>query len=79
MNNRFKELALEATVWCEHYAKGTPTAWEWEQKFAELIVQECVGQVNTQLGHEFNDSIGSVALIEVRRAINEHFGIERLS
>lgn len=48
MNNRFKELALEATVWCEHYAKGTPTAWEWEQKFAELIVQECVKVCGSQ-------------------------------
>jgi hypothetical protein len=41
MNNRYRELANEASDWCQEHAKGTPTAWEWEEKFAELIVREC--------------------------------------
>lgn len=42
MNKRIKELANEASDWCEQHAEGTPTAWEWEEKFADLIVKECI-------------------------------------
>lgn len=36
-----KELATAAADWCEENAVGTPIAWEWEEKFAELIIKEC--------------------------------------
>lgn len=45
MNKRIKELAEQATNWCEKSAQGTPVAWEWENKFAELIVKECANEV----------------------------------
>jgi hypothetical protein len=44
MNNKFKEIAREATEWCEKNAVGTPVAWEWEEKFAELIIKECISK-----------------------------------
>ncbi len=38
---KHRELARQATEWCVNNAEGAPTAWEWEDKFAELILQEC--------------------------------------
>ena len=75
MNDRYKELAREATEWCEQYAKGTPVAWEWEQKFAELIVQECMEQVSVLMDRAFNESDELEALLAARRTIKEHFGV----
>jgi len=42
MNKRIKELANDATDWCIKNANGTPIAWEWEDKFAEMIIKECL-------------------------------------
>ncbi len=39
---RHREIARQATEWCVNNAKGAPTAWEWEDKFAELLIQECI-------------------------------------
>jgi hypothetical protein len=37
-----QEIYHEATRWCEDNATGTPIAWEFEEKFAELIIEECI-------------------------------------
>jgi hypothetical protein len=73
MNKRVKELANEATVWCEQHAQGTPVAWEWEEKFAELIVQECASVCLSQrdpgnLNYKPSESFAC--------ALKEHFGIK---
>jgi len=41
MNDEYKHIAVEATKWCEEHAQGTPVAWEWEKKYAELIIKQC--------------------------------------
>lgn len=46
------KLCNEATEWCGTYAKGTPTAWEWEQKLVELVVEEC----RTILANTYTDT-----------------------
>ena len=47
MNERIKELAIQTDIWCDqNLAQGSPMYNnQWEQKFAELIVFECVNAV----------------------------------
>lgn len=40
MTLRIRQIAVDATNWCWENAKGTPVAWEWEEKFAELMIEE---------------------------------------
>lgn len=49
MNERYKDLAHQATEWCHEHAKGPPVAWEWEQKFAELIIRDCTQALQTEM------------------------------
>ena len=69
MNERFKELAEQARK------KPLGNSWtyrlsgEFEQKFAELIVQDCVGIVRNQ-----GPFLRYNAIAE---AIQKHFGIKK--
>jgi hypothetical protein len=71
MNERIRELLLEAR---EQTAEGklrAPTD-VWAQKFAELIILECVGRIKR---------VGILEDIEnetdmVVNAVKEHFGVE---
>jgi hypothetical protein len=75
MNERFREIAKSASDWCIENAKGTPVAWEWEEKFAELIVRECARIVpDTDLGDV--DGGDSAVLRAASKQIREHFGVE---
>lgn len=89
MNTKLRELAKQATNWCIENAEGTPVAWEWEDKLAELIVKECVNVLRQEWYNENNKVIDDKNLREVNvnyghkkgliQAINnmsEHFGVE---
>lgn len=81
MNDRYKQLAAEATTWCEQYAKGTPVAWEWEQKFAELVVEECALQVYRLMDYTDYDTptlqaVELKTLRDARTVIKQHFGLK---
>jgi len=72
MNERIHTLAEEAGLYCD----GTPDAWDQEaiEKFAELIVRECVGVVNKRYMGDNNRED-----MEVRRCVEDlkrHFGVE---
>jgi hypothetical protein len=72
MNERIKEL--EAQCW-EPKQYGPP--WFNSQKFAELIVQECMWKIMTRkeeaIDNEWRvDEAMSAALLD----ISEHFGVE---
>lgn len=42
MNERIKELAMQADIWCDqNYPNNEFYDIRWEEKFAELIVAEC--------------------------------------
>jgi len=73
MNNRIKELAEQAT----EYNEQTLTGWLNPEKFAELIVRECLGIINKE-HDEGIDRHGDyqLALYEAYREIKEHFGVE---
>ena len=56
-NIRLKELANEAADWCRENAIGAPVAWEWEMKFGELIMQECVDQLDDLMNRTLNEFV----------------------
>ena len=65
MNERIKELADEAAEFIEA-GSGSWTSDIFEQKFAELIVRECIG-----IADEY-DGVGSTIV----GRIEKHFGVE---
>lgn len=78
MNERIRELANQAQkeVWGNSPHNGSP---EFEgyvldaEKFAELIVKECLTFVEPMPG---SSDIDDLALRAARNGIKEHFGIE---
>lgn len=72
MNERFREIAKAANLWCIENAKGTPVAWEWEEKFAELIVQRCLEVIESEASM-YNEPVWALSLFN---EITEHFGVE---
>ena len=67
MNERIQELMKQA---------GTDTSGKWmgvehAEKFAELIVRECIG-----VCEEYHGTAGDQAARYIGQGINEHFGVE---
>ena len=78
MNERIRELKESACPkidWAGRYHvelnNGEKEKWmnEWFEKFAELIVRECLGIIDEEGSHEG----GSIRSME---AIKQHFGVE---
>ena len=73
MNDRIRKMAIEADAWCDRYYFGDKFYdIEWEKKFAELIVQECVDRIKR---------VGILEDIEIEGdmisdAVKEHFGVK---
>lgn len=64
MNERIQELASAADVWCDQNWFGHDLYNQrWEEKFAELIVRECIGLLGSE--SEYG-----------RNHIKRHFGVE---
>ncbi len=71
MNEQIRKIAIEADAWCDRYYFGDKFYdIEWEKKFAELIVQECidcaewVGRMNTTAVEPVNTAHAIVKRIE---------------
>ena len=69
MNERIKLLAREAGL-LAHNPDGPPTKLE---KFAELIVTECIDTYD----HWATHSMDKTAFVVARTHVKEHFGIEQ--
>ena len=73
MNERIRELAMQTDRECEHLGQSD-IGEDWVEKFAELIVQECVQTLrNRYMGDNNREDM------EVRRCIEDvkkHFGVE---
>ena len=76
MNERIKELVIEAAEYCdENPTRGIKASDAFDQKFAELIVRECL--VIAEQTHETKYGKMSCANDdETVRLIKERFGIE---
>ena len=74
MNERFNLLKHQASVWChenipEQFSEETNGYGSaWEEKFAELIVRECVDLLPADMTH----GPDSRPLLQV---FKEHFGV----
>ena len=79
MNERIKELMEQATVW-----KDANHGYTFDkEKFAELIVRECLDKIETHRIPVGNSAAGEMAcewtysaLMEISDEIKEHFGVE---
>ena len=84
MNERIRELADK--IWAEEYWNNPNTDKLLPaqlNKFAELIVQECIDKIETYRIPVGNSPAGEMAcewtydaLKEIRDDIKEHFGVE---
>jgi len=74
MNERIKELAEQATTYIDPSANDG-VCWDFDkEKFAELIVKECIEQASIGNGHGNNQ--WDRALTFASKNIKEHFGVE---
>lgn len=69
MNERFEQMMLEAT---KDMPQGYYVPGEYFQKFAELIVQECLDQLHVSDWDEDYDK----GIYWSREQIKNHFGVE---
>jgi len=83
MNERIKELKRQASIWCDQNIPGEfdenigGYGYHWEEKFAELIVQECIKEMEefTIMSEDYvqwNQALSHVALY-----LKDHFGIDQ--
>ena len=75
MNDRISKIAIEADAWCDQYYFGDKFYdIEWEKKFAELVVRECLDIVNRK-EYSYHEAD---PLWETSQLIKEHFGVKEL-
>ena len=79
MNERIKQLAEQATIRGEEFLPGDnghPTSTEYfdKEKFAELLIRECV-QVCADRGAH-HDGLYSAWADDCSKRIGKHFGVE---
>ena len=81
MNERIQELYEQATE--EHVSNNMAWAELNPEKFAELIVAECIEKIETYCIPVGNSAAGEMAcewtydaLKEIRDEIKEHFGVK---
>jgi len=85
MNDLINELKNDAVDWAMDNLDPDLNDFEWEKaidkKFAELIVKECVAQIEIEKGNPYRNMgdenrYGIGACVESIRRIKQHFGIE---
>ena len=74
MNKRIKELVQQTDAWCDqNYAGDKFYDVRWEEKFAELIVQECIDIIapyTIRMGRPGEEYLHPI------QEIKTHFGVE---
>ena len=90
MNERIKQLVLQSQLVYETTDGKVYNSWEdyvdlteYVEKFAELIVKECIDKIETHRIPVGNSAAGEMAcemtysaLMEIRDEIKQHFGVE---
>jgi hypothetical protein len=71
MNEEYKHIAIEVTRWCEANDHDMSVDWVWEEKFAELIIKECL-----QICIDVDESpYGYNSVLTAHKIIKQHFGV----
>jgi hypothetical protein len=89
VNKQIDKLVIATDAWCD---QNLPSNWTddvdkylpvWNEKFAELIVQECIDKIETYRIPVGNSRSGELAcewtygaLKEIRDDIKQTFGVE---
>jgi hypothetical protein len=71
MNKLIRDIAIQTDAWCDK--NGSVKAAEWEEKFAELILKECMDicdSTQAQYGQY------TFTATTVKNRIKERFGVE---
>ena len=80
MNDRIRELAMQADIWCDqNVAQGSPMYNnQWEYKFAELIIRDVLAQVEEiqRLDNVYKTKVGIDFEIDVSREVLKNYGVE---
>ena len=78
--HKVRLIADEASAQCRKQFHGTPPAWEWEYKFAELIVKECITELEASIqcdpynGETYDNEVNDVLTSQIDN-LKEHFGV----
>ena len=76
MNRRLKELADQAELTIRT-SKGTYMSHpEFNKKFAELIVRECIETMGSEIVYNDNYKERNTAISDMMMLIKKHFGVE---
>jgi len=76
MNERIKELAKQVDVWFEEDGHSY-SRLAWNEKFAELIVKECMTICKEHPSRIVsNNWVADAVAPDVVRQFEEHFGVE---
>jgi hypothetical protein len=76
MNDRIRVIAIQTDVWCDqNHAGDDHYDIMWEQKFAELIVEECRYVLDCNKGGDQHTEWNR-ALFETSEKIQEYFGVD---
>ena len=79
MNEKIRQLAKEAGLWRQHYDIGEESP-ERLEKFAELIVRECISINRQRMFSDYEGDSHRVAhnnaLLCATSDMFEHFGVE---
>ena len=74
MSERIKELVQQTDAWCDqNYAGDKFYDVRWEEKFAELIVRECIDIISPytiRMGRPGEEYLHPI------QEIRKHFGVE---
>ena len=84
MNERIRELAEQAQQYAEYVTpQGLECFNAFKEKFAELVINDCIDKIETYRIPVGNSPAGEMAcewtyeaLKEIRDEIKEHFGIK---
>lgn len=76
MNERILELKRLALAWCdenipEQVSEETGYGEAWEDKFAEMIVEECA-----RVANDSNQSKNRAVGVSVGDVVRNHFGVD---
>lgn len=73
MNEQIRNIAIKTDIWCDqNWAGHKFYDLRWEEKFAELIIRECLDQCYNR---GMNDELYAGQL-KAASYIEEHFGVE---
>jgi hypothetical protein len=56
MNERIRELGRQATIWCVSQPNQDDFDAMWEEKFAELIIQDALGDLKERIALRYGGS-----------------------